>query len=44
LTEQNWPQLRVVSIAPLIADALERFLADGTLADLYKGKRAEPRG
>jgi ribose-phosphate pyrophosphokinase len=35
VTEQ-WPQLRVVSIAPLIAGALERFLADGTLADLFK--------
>jgi len=35
VTEQ-WPQLRVVSIAPLIASALERFLADGTLADLFK--------
>jgi len=34
--EQNWPKLNVISIAPLIAGALQRFLADGTLADLYK--------
>jgi ribose-phosphate pyrophosphokinase len=38
VTEQNWPQLRVISIAPLIAGALECFLADGTLGDLYKVK------
>jgi hypothetical protein len=30
------PKLNVISIAPLIAGALERFLADGTLADPYK--------
>ena len=27
----DWPQLRVVSIAPLIASAIRRFLADGSL-------------
>lgn len=32
--EQNWSQLRVVSIAPLIAAAIRRFLADGSLSDL----------
>jgi ribose-phosphate pyrophosphokinase len=28
----DWPQLRVVSIAPLIAAAIRRFLADGSLS------------
>jgi ribose-phosphate pyrophosphokinase len=35
LADRNWPQLRVVSIAPLIAGALERFLADRSIGDLY---------
>jgi ribose-phosphate pyrophosphokinase len=35
VAEQDWPQLRVISIAALIAGALERFLADGSLDDLY---------
>jgi ribose-phosphate pyrophosphokinase len=35
-----WPTLRVVSIAPLIASALERLLADGSFDDLYH----EPAG
>jgi ribose-phosphate pyrophosphokinase len=30
----DWPQLRVVSVAPLIASALRRFLADGPLRAL----------
>jgi ribose-phosphate pyrophosphokinase len=30
----DWPQLRVVSVAPLIASALRRFLADGPLSAL----------
>jgi ribose-phosphate pyrophosphokinase len=34
--EKDWPQLRVVSIAPLIARALERFLHDGSISDLYR--------
>ncbi|HXG94064.1 MAG TPA: ribose-phosphate pyrophosphokinase [Blastocatellia bacterium] len=33
--ENDWPQLKVVSIAPLIADAIGRFMADGSLSDLY---------
>jgi len=33
--EKDWPQLQVVSIAPLIAGALERFLANGSIGDLY---------
>jgi ribose-phosphate pyrophosphokinase len=28
-TEKDWPQLNVVSIAPLIAGAVRRFLANG---------------
>ena len=35
VAEQDWPQLRVVSIAPLIAGAVKRFLADGSIGDLY---------
>jgi ribose-phosphate pyrophosphokinase len=34
--EKDWPQLRVISIAPLIAGALKRFLADGSLGELYE--------
>jgi ribose-phosphate pyrophosphokinase len=33
--EKDWPKLRVISIGPLIARALERFLADGSTNDLY---------
>jgi ribose-phosphate pyrophosphokinase len=35
LPNQHWPQLRIVSIAPLIASALRRFMADGSISDLY---------
>jgi ribose-phosphate pyrophosphokinase len=35
VADRNWPQLHVVSIAPLMAGALERFLADGSIGDLY---------
>jgi ribose-phosphate pyrophosphokinase len=35
VTEQDWPRLRVVSIAPLLASALQRFLADGSIGALY---------
>ena len=34
VAEKDWPRLRVVSIAPLVAGALRRFLADGSLEDL----------
>jgi ribose-phosphate pyrophosphokinase len=34
LTERDWLQLRVASVAPLIAGAIRRFLADGSLGDL----------
>lgn len=33
--DKDWPRLHVVSVAPLIAGALQRFLADGSLGDLY---------
>ena len=36
VSHKDWPQLRVISIAPLIATALERFLADGSIGDLYR--------
>jgi ribose-phosphate pyrophosphokinase len=32
---QPWPQLHVISSAPLLAAALRRFLADGSLSDLW---------
>jgi ribose-phosphate pyrophosphokinase len=35
VAEKDWPQLRVISIAPLIAGALERFLAGDSIGDLY---------
>jgi ribose-phosphate pyrophosphokinase len=33
--EMNWPQLRVISIAPLIAGAVKRSRANGALGELY---------
>jgi ribose-phosphate pyrophosphokinase len=33
--EKDWPRLSVISIAPLIAGALKRLLADGSIGDLY---------
>ena len=35
----DWPQLRVVSVAPLIASALRRFLSDGPLRVAEVGKQ-----
>jgi ribose-phosphate pyrophosphokinase len=35
LAEEQWSHLHVVSIAPVIAAALRRFMADGSLSDLY---------
>jgi hypothetical protein len=32
-TEKDWPQLSVISIAPLIAGAVQRSLANGSLGD-----------
>jgi ribose-phosphate pyrophosphokinase len=34
VAKKDWPQLHVVSIAPLIGNALTRFLADGSIRDL----------
>ena len=33
--EKDWPQLRVISVAPLIAGAVQRFLAKGALGESY---------
>jgi ribose-phosphate pyrophosphokinase len=33
--ETDWRQLQVVSIAPLIAKAIQRFLSDGSIGDLF---------
>jgi ribose-phosphate pyrophosphokinase len=35
VTEKDWPQLRVISIAPLIAAAVQRFVRDVSISDLY---------
>jgi ribose-phosphate pyrophosphokinase len=35
VAKQNWPQVRVISIAPLIAGAVQRFLTNGALGKLY---------
>jgi ribose-phosphate pyrophosphokinase len=32
--EKDWPQLQIVSVAPLIAGAIQRFMTDGSLSDL----------
>jgi ribose-phosphate pyrophosphokinase len=32
--QEDWPQLHVISIAPLIAGAVERFMANGSLGEL----------
>jgi ribose-phosphate pyrophosphokinase len=34
VTEKDWPQLHVVSIAPLIAGAVRQIVADGSLVEL----------
>jgi ribose-phosphate pyrophosphokinase len=34
LKHKAWPQLRVISVAPLIAEAIRRFMTDGSLGDL----------
>lgn len=33
--ETDWQQLQVVSIAPLLAKAIQRFLSDGSMSDLF---------
>jgi hypothetical protein len=35
VAEKDWPKLRVISIASLIAGAMQRFLANGSLRELY---------
>jgi hypothetical protein len=32
--QEDWPQLHVISIAPLIAGAVQRFMANGSLGEL----------
>lgn len=39
VAEKDWPRLRVISVAPLIARAITQFLADGSLDEVYR----EPR-
>ncbi|HEX6290258.1 MAG TPA: ribose-phosphate diphosphokinase [Herpetosiphonaceae bacterium] len=33
---QSWPQLHVVSIAPLLAQAIQRLIGDGSLSELWR--------
>jgi ribose-phosphate pyrophosphokinase len=40
ISERNWPQLRIISIAPLIAGAMKRLVADGSLGELYATPRS----
>jgi ribose-phosphate pyrophosphokinase len=40
----DWPQLRVISIAPLLTGALQRLLADGSLGELYENPDRSPHG
>jgi hypothetical protein len=35
VAEKDWPKLRVISIASLIAGAMQRFLANGSFSELY---------
>jgi ribose-phosphate pyrophosphokinase len=32
---RDWPQLRVVSVAPIIATAIRQFVADGSISGLH---------
>jgi ribose-phosphate pyrophosphokinase len=34
LKDKDWPKLKVVSVAPLIGQAIRRFITDGSLGDL----------
>jgi ribose-phosphate pyrophosphokinase len=43
VAKTDWPRLHVISIAPLIARALETFLADGSLDQRYEEKRRSPQ-
>jgi ribose-phosphate pyrophosphokinase len=38
----GWPQLRVISIAPLIAAALQRIHSDGSFSELHRSARRDP--
>jgi ribose-phosphate pyrophosphokinase len=45
VAKTDWPRLRVISIAPLIARALEGFLPDASRADLFEERhRGAPQG
>jgi ribose-phosphate pyrophosphokinase len=35
VSHEDWPQLHVVSVAPVFAAALQRFMADGSIGDLF---------
>jgi ribose-phosphate pyrophosphokinase len=35
VSQGEWPQLQVVSVAPVFAAALQRFMVDGSLGDLF---------
>jgi ribose-phosphate pyrophosphokinase len=35
LKEKGWPQLHIITIAPLLAGAIERFMSDRSIGDLF---------
>jgi phosphoribosylpyrophosphate synthetase len=34
VSKKDWPRLHVVSIAPLIAEAIRQLMSDGSLSEL----------
>jgi ribose-phosphate pyrophosphokinase len=38
----SWPQLEVISVAPLIGAALQRIHSDGSFSELYRSSRLDP--
>jgi ribose-phosphate pyrophosphokinase len=43
VVEKDWPQLHVISIAPLLASAVQRFLTDGSPAERHETADRAPR-
>jgi ribose-phosphate pyrophosphokinase len=35
VADESWPRLHIISVAPLLAAAIRRLRADGSLGDLY---------
>jgi ribose-phosphate pyrophosphokinase len=43
LHQATWPQLKVISVAPLIAAALQRIHSDGSFSELYRSAQQNPK-